>query len=297
MSNQTLKVKGMHCASCSAIITKKISKIDGVDSINVNFATEKAQIKFDEKKVSVSNMNKEIEVLGYSFVEEMNQGVDHKDHIGMNDTKEQKENEILEMKSKMQFVLPISLTIFILMMWDISTKFWSIVPILPIPMGIFNIISMVLATVVLFWIGQPFLQGVVRFMRYRVANMDTLIGIGTLAAYLYSVIIVLLPELRTYLKLPEYTYFDVTIVVIGFIVLGKYLEARSKLRTGEAIEKLIGLQAKTALIFVDGKEKEISISDVKIGDIIIVKPGSKIPVDGVIVEGYSSVDESMITDE
>ncbi len=297
MSNQTLKVKGMHCASCSAIITKKISKIAGVDSINVNFATEKAQIKFDEKKVSVSNMNKEIEVLGYSFVEEMNQDMDHKDHIGMNDTKEQKENEILEMKSKMQFVLPISLTIFILMMWDIATKFWSIVPILPIPMGILNIVSMVLATIVLFWIGQPFLQGVVRFMRYRVANMDTLIGIGTLAAYLYSVIIILLPELRTYLKLPEYTYFDVTIVVIGFIVLGKYLEARSKLRTGEAIEKLIGLQAKTALIFVDGKEKEIPISEVKIGDIIIVKPGSKIPVDGVIIEGYSSVDESMITGE
>jgi Cu2+-exporting ATPase/Cu+-exporting ATPase len=297
MSNQTLKVKGMHCASCSAIITKKISKIDGVDIINVNFATEKAQIKFDDAKISVSNMNKEIEPLGYSFVVEMDQGMDHKDHAGMNDTKEQKENEILEMKSKMQFVLPISLFIFILMMWDIAAKFWNIVPILPIPMDIFNIISMVLATVVLFWIGQPFLQGVVRFIRYRVANMDTLIGIGTLAAYLYSVIIVLLPELRTYLKLPEYTYFDVTIVVIGFIVLGKYLEARSKLRTGEAIEKLIGLQAKTALIYVDGKEKEISISEVKIGDIIIVKPGSKIPVDGVIVEGYSSVDESMITGE
>jgi len=156
---------------------------------------------------------------------------------------------------------------------------------------------MILATVVLFWIGQPFLQGVVRFIRHRVANMDTLIGIGTLAAYIYSVVIVLLPELRIYLKLPEYVYFDVTIVVIGFIVLGKYLEARSKLRTGEAIEKLIGLQAKTALIYVDGKEKEISISEVKIGDIIIVKPGAKIPVDGVIVEGYSSIDESMITGE
>lgn len=297
MSNQTLKVKGMHCASCSAIITKKISKIDGVDNINVNFATENAQIEFDDKKVSVSKMNKEIEPLGYSFIEDVKQDMNHKDHIGMNDIKEQKKNEILEMKSKMQFVLPISFIIFILMMWDITAKFWSIVPILPIPMDVFNIISMVLATIVLFWVGQPFLQGVVRFIRYRVANMDTLVGIGTLSAYVYSVIIVLLPELRTYLKLPEYTYFDVTIVVIGFIVLGKYLEARSKLRTGEAIEKLIGLQAKTALIYVDGKEKEISISEVKIGDIIIVKPGSKIPVDGIIVEGYSSVDESMITGE
>ncbi|MBP6931565.1 MAG: cation-translocating P-type ATPase, partial [Candidatus Pacebacteria bacterium] len=153
MSNQTLKVKGMHCASCSAIITKKISKIDGVDSINVNFATEKAQIKFDDAKISVSNMNKEIEPLGYSFVEEMDQDMDHRDHAGMNDTKEQKESEILEMRSKMQFVLPISLFIFILMMWDIAAKFWSFMPILPIPMDVFNIISMVLATIVLFWIG------------------------------------------------------------------------------------------------------------------------------------------------
>lgn len=297
MSNQTLKVKGMHCASCSAIITKKISKIDGVESVNVNFATEKAQIEFDEKKVSVSNMNNEIEALGYSFVEDKKVEMNHTDHMMMNDTKEQKENEISEMQSKMQFVLPISLFIFILMMWDIASKFWSVVPILPIPMNIFNLISMVLATIVLFWIGQPFLKGVIMFIRYRVANMDTLIGIGTLTAYIYSVIIVLLPELQIYLKLPEYTYFDVTIVVIGFIVLGKYLEARSKLRTGEAIEKLIGLQAKTALIFVDGKEKEISISEVQIGDIIIVKPGAKIPVDGVIVDGYSSVDESMITGE
>lgn len=297
MSNQTLKVKGMHCASCSAIITKKISKIDGVDSVNVNFATEKVQIKFNDEKISISCLNKEIKPLGYSFVEEMEQGMVHKDHAGMNDTKEQKENEILDMKSKMYFALPISFIIFILMMWDISANFWNIIPILPIPMDVFNIISMVLATVVLFWIGQPFLQGLVKFIRYRVANMDTLIGIGTLSAYIYSVIVVLLPELRIYLKLPEYTYFDVTIVVIGFIVLGKYLEANSKKRTGEAIEKLIGLQAKTALLFVDGTEREIAISDVKIGDIIIVKPGSKIPVDGVIVEGYSSVDESMITGE
>lgn len=296
MSNQILKVTGMHCASCSAIITKKVSKINGVDSINVNFATEKAQVKFDETKVSISNMNKEIENLGYSFVEDKIAEMDHSDN-SINNSKEQKEKEILDMKSKMQFVLPISFLVFILMMWDITAKFWSVIPILPIPMDVFNVISMVLATVVLFWIGQPFLRGVGMFIRYRVANMDTLIGIGTLAAYIYSVIIVLLPELQIYFKLPEYTYFDVTIVVIGFIVLGKYLEAKSKLRTGEAIEKLIGLQAKTALIFLDGKEKEISISEVKIGDIIIVKPGSKIPVDGVIIEGYSSVDESMITGE
>jgi P-type Cu+ transporter len=298
MSKQILKVKGMHCASCSAIITKKVSKLSGVDSINVNFATEKAEVNFDDKKISIKDMNDEIATLGYTFEEGNNViGMDHGSHTNKNDSKETKIKEIQVMQSKMQFILPVSLIVFVLMMWDIAAKFFLSIPILSIPMPIFNIISMVLATVALFWVGQPFLQGVVKFIRYRVANMDTLIGIGTLSAYIYSVIIVLLPQLRIFLRLPEYTYFDVTIVVIGFVVLGKYLEARSKLRTGEAIEKLMGLQAKTALLFKDGKEVEMQINDVKIGDILIVKPGAKIPVDGEIIEGSSSIDESMITGE
>lgn len=298
MLKQTLKVKGMHCASCSAIITKKVSKLSGVNSVNVNFATEKAELNFDEEKISINDMNKEIETLGYTFEESNSMtGMDHSEHMNMNASKESKLKEIEEMQAKMQFILPISLLIFLLMMWDIAAKFFLFVPIFPIPMPIFNIISMVLATVALFWVGQPFLQGVIKFIRYKVANMDTLIGIGTLSAYLYSAIITLFPQLQIFLKLPEYTYFDVTIVVIGFVALGKYLEARSKLKTGEAIEKLIGLQAKTALLFINGEEKEVSISEVKIGDIIIVKPGAKIPVDGEIIEGDSSIDESMITGE
>jgi Cu2+-exporting ATPase/Cu+-exporting ATPase len=127
--------------------------------------------------------------------------------------------------------------------------------------------------------------------------MDTLIGIGTISAYLYSTIIVLLPQIRDFIQVPDYTYFDVVIVVIGFVTFGKYLEANSKKRTGDAIEKLLNLQAKTALVFREGKEIEISIDEVLVGDIVIVKPGSKIPVDGKIIEGKSSIDESMITGE
>jgi Cu2+-exporting ATPase/Cu+-exporting ATPase len=127
--------------------------------------------------------------------------------------------------------------------------------------------------------------------------MDTLIGIGTIVAYVYSTLITLLPQIGTLLRVPEYTYFDVTIVVIGFITLGKYLEARSKKKTGDAIEKLLGLQAKTALVIRNGKEVEIKIEEVIHGDLVIVKPGTKIPVDGVLVEGSSYVDESMITGE
>lgn len=299
MTNKTLKIKGMHCASCATIITNKVSKLTGVDSINVNPATEKATVSFNADAVSVPQMNNEIEKLGYIFVDEdeMRTMEDHSMHTGMNQSKDEKMKELLAMKTKTQFVLPIALLVFFLMMWDIGAKLFTSIPNLPLPMSIFNTISMILASIVLFWIGQPFLQGVVRFFKYRVANMDTLIGMGTLVAYLYSITITLFPEVRVALNLPEFTYFDVTIVVIGFVILGKYLEARSKLRTGEAIEKLLGLQAKTALVWRNGVEVEVPVNEVQIGDTLIVKPGSKIPVDGVIVEGYSSIDESMITGE
>lgn len=299
MTNKTLKIKGMHCASCATIITNKVSKLKGVDTVNVNFATEKVNVSFDDNVVTVPQMNNEIEKLGYTFIDENNSHAmeDHSMHTGINESKEEKMKELLTMKTKTQFVLPIALLVFILMMWDIGAKLFTSIPNLPLPMSVFNTISMVLASVVLFWIGQPFLQGVVKFVKYRVANMDTLIGIGTLVAYLYSISIMLFPLTRVALKLPETTYFDVTIVVIGFVMLGKYLEARSKLRTGEAIEKLLGLQAKTALLWRSGTEVEVPVGEVQIGDILIVKPGSKIPVDGVIVEGYSSIDESMITGE
>ena len=299
MTNKTLKIKGMHCASCATIITNKVSKLKGVDTVNVNFATEKVNVSFDDNVVTVPQMNNEIEKLGYTFIDENNSHAmeDHSMHTGINESKEEKMKELLTMKTKTQFVLPIALLVFILMMWDIGAKLFTSIPNLPLPMSVFNTISMVLASVVLFWIGQPFLQGVVKFVKYRVANMDTLIGIGTLVAYLYSISIMLFPLTRVALKLPETTYFDVTTVVIGFVMLGKYLEARSKLRTGEAIEKLLGLQAKTALLWRSGTEVEVPVGEVQIGDILIVKPGSKIPVDGVIVEGYSSIDESMITGE
>lgn len=299
MINKTLEIKGMHCASCAAIITNKVSKLSGVDSITVNFATEKAAVSFNGDVVSIPQMNNEIEKLGYTFVDEKGSKLteNHTKLTGINESKEEKIKELLIMKAKTQFVLPISLLVFILMMWEIGARLFSSIPNLPLPMSIFNTISMVLSSVVLFWIGQPFLQGVVKFLKYRVANMDTLIGIGTLVAYLYSISITLFPLMRVALKLPETTYFDVTIVVIGFVVFGKYLETRSKLRTGEAIEKLLGLQAKTALVWRNSVEIEVPVDEVHVGDIIIVKPGSKIPVDGVIIEGHSSIDESMITGE
>jgi Cu2+-exporting ATPase/Cu+-exporting ATPase len=155
----------------------------------------------------------------------------------------------------------------------------------------------IFATYILFVVGKPYLLGFYRFLRYGKANMDTLIGIGTVAAFLYSFAVSAFEDvLKPFINV-EYQYYDVTIVVITFIALGKYLEARSKIKTGDAIEKLLNLQAKTALVVRDGKEIEIPVNDVKHGDLIIVKPGSKIPVDGVITEGSSFIDESMVTGE
>lgn len=297
----------MHCASCQTIIAKKVTALPGVELCDVNFGTEKATIRMQSGEVPLEQINEQLQPLGYRFVAEADAGIHHQaqeihedvhaQHLGIHQTKQEKQNELEKQRGLVQFVLPIALLVFVLMLWDIGSRLFQPIPNLPLPMDLFNVIGFVLATVILFWAGQPFVKGVVTFFRYRVANMDSLIGIGTLSAYLYSSIITLVPEVRELLRVPEYTYFDVTIVVIGFVLLGKYLEARSKLRTGEAIEKLLALQAKTALVIRDGEEKEIPIDQVQVGEYIRVKPGAKVPVDGEIIEGSTSLDESMVTGE
>jgi len=312
----TIPVKGMHCASCALTIQKTLQKSKGVISCEVNYGNEKAKIEFDPAATTVEELSTKIEPLGYSLypqnanqVHVMPDGtamnnedhgrmeMDHSAHLGIGQSKKDKLKELEAQKQKVEFVIPITIAVFALMMWEIASLSFSWFPLFFLPHELFQMISLILSTVVLFWIGKDFLKEVVVFAKYRVANMYTLIGIGTLTAYIYSAIIVLFPPIRELLSLPNAAYFDVVIVVIGFVYLGKYLETSSKLRTGEAIEKLLNLQAKTALVEIDGKEVEIPIEQVKIGAILIVKPGSKIPVDGIIIEGKSTIDESMITGE
>jgi len=292
MTTRTYSVKGMHCASCAAIISKKLSKVDGVREVNVNLATEKARLEFDNNALSVEAVNDIISKYGFTFAAEPT--LERGNALLL---KEEKQKELQTQLAKVRFALPAALVMFILMMWDTGSMFFLFIPKLPIPMELLNIISMVIATYMVFWIGAPFLHGVTMYLKNGAASMDTLIGIGTLTAYVYSAIVTLIPSAGRILRLPDYTYFDVTIVVIGFVLLGKYLEARSKMKTGEAIEKLIGLQAKSALVIREGKEVEIAVDQVKTGDAVIVKPGGKIPVDGIMTEGYSSIDESMVTGE
>lgn len=286
METKKFQIKGMHCASCSQVITKSLKKLKGVSLIDVNFATEKASISYDPDKVSIERINKEIGRLGYSL-ESNNLEENHLNH----------NLDTTEQLNKVYFSLPITLLVFILMMWDIAAKTIPSIPNLPMPMPLFNTIMFLLSSVMFLWVGKSYLNGIARFINYKVADMDTLIGIGTLTAFFYSSIIFLFPPVRELLRLPDHTYFDVTIVVIGFVSLGKYLETRSKAHTGKAIKKLLGLQAKTAIVRKKGKEIEIPISEVVVGDVVLVKAGTKIPVDGVVIEGKTSIDESMITGE
>jgi Cu2+-exporting ATPase/Cu+-exporting ATPase len=171
------------------------------------------------------------------------------------------------------------------MAWEIFGQYNWVAPMSNTLYEFFHHLLPIFATYIFITIGKPYLLGVYRFFRYGKANMDSLIGLGTSVAFIYSFIITAFEDvLKPYLNV-QYNFYDIAIVVITFIALGKYLEAKSKLKTGDAIEKLLGLQAKTALVVRDGEEIEISINEVKHGEIIIVKPGQKIPVDGVVVLG------------
>lgn len=312
-------VEGMHCASCASIIKRKLEKLPGIEVADVNLPKETAMVTMSNL-IDTSALNETISPLGYHLKEKKDSNPTHEmsdmtladttnpmsPHYGHDmgavvtsdaSKKAAKLAELDNLKQKTEFSMPIALVVFVLMIWDLLATQLSVLPGLPISMMAFNRMSFILSTPILFWIGQPYLQGIMRFIKYRVANMDSLVGIGTLVAYVYSSVLLLFPEIGAYLGTPEGLYFDVTIVVIGFITLGKFLEARSKLKTGEAIEKLLSLQAKTAIVLRGGQEIEIPISEVVVGDTVIVKPGSKIPVDGEIILGETSVDESMLTGE
>jgi len=296
----------MHCASCASIIEKTLKKVEGVGAVEVNYGTEAAKISYDEAKISPQQLSAKIDPLGYTLVmpkaastaEEMHMSADeHAAHLGLNQSKAEKLTELAAMKTKILTIMPMAAISVCLMVWDMLAGLGSVPAASPALADSFRYLLAVMATYALFVVGKPYLLGFYRFLRYGKANMDTLIGIGTSAAFLYSVVVtVFREEVRPYINVNA-AYFDVAIVVIAFITLGKYLEARAKLKTGDAIEKLLTLQAKTALVLRDGKEVEIPIDQVVHGDLIIVKPAGKIPVDGVLTEGSSYVDEAMVSGE
>ncbi len=271
MERITINIGGMHCASCAANIEKKLIGMRGVISANVNFATEKATVEFDPGIQAKSSLLKAISKLGYKPTEEISKGADAQQQGMDSETKKLKRLFILSLA----FALPI----FVLSMPEIFRI--SVPP----------IVLFILATPVQFIVGFRFYRGAWRALMSKTASMDTLIAVGTSAAYIYSTLVV-------FGQLPgDSLYFDTSAVIITFILLGKWLEAITKGKASMAIKRLIGLQPKTAIVIRDNKELTIPIDDVKVGDIVLVKPGQKIPVDGIVKFGSSSVDESMITGE
>jgi Cu2+-exporting ATPase/Cu+-exporting ATPase len=302
MTTETFSIKGMHCASCAAIIAKELNGTEGVSSAEANFGSETVKVTFDETKTGPEHLSEKLSPLGYSFImptaKQMGMSEDeHAAHTGLSLSKKEKMAELNALKNNLNVAIPLAALSILAMGWDIISGYGLIPEMSESFFSFFRLALPLMATYIITVVGRPYLLGVYRFLKYGKANMDSLIGIGTSVAYVYSVIITIFGKsLSSYVDINA-VFYDVTIVVITFITLGKYLEARSKLKTGDAIEKLLNMQAKTALVLRDGKELEISVKEVMHGDIIIIKPAGKIPVDGILTEGYSYIDESMVTGE
>jgi Cu+-exporting ATPase len=275
----------MHCASCANSIQSATRSISGVVNSNVNFATEEAVVEFDEKKTSTSAIQKVIQDIGYEAIlpDQIDGDSDKKARLT--------ENQDLTRKVWVGGVISVVLVTGVLsMMIGIQ------IPL--IPDWLHNPwLQLSLALPVQFWCGSSFYTGAWKAFKNHTATMDTLIALGTLAAFSYSVTVTLNPRFFISQGLQPEVYYEVSVVVITLILLGKLFENRAKGETSEAIRKLIGLQAKTARVLRDGKESDIPIEDVQINDIVMVRPGEKIPVDGEAIAGNSTVDESMVTGE
>lgn len=277
-----LNISGMHCASCAANIERALQKENGILTVNVNLASEKAYIEFDADAISPERIKELIAATGYAADDDTPH--DHQDHAHPESTK-----EISQLKYRFIFSLLFSLPI---LTYALNDLFGFLLPEILI---LHNLsIQFILALLIILINFSIWLTGAKGLLRFS-PNMDSLIFVGTASAFIYSSILSIIkyydPANNAVL------FFDSAAFILVFITLGKYLEAITKGRTGEAVKKLIGLQAKEATVVKDGQEMKIKIAAVKVGDIIIVRPGEKIPVDGDVIEGYSGVDEKAITGE
>ena len=266
-------VSGMTCASCVARVEQALSSVPGVISANVNLASEKATVEYIEG-TELADLRRAVEDAGYKL------GLEAET---LEDVETAIQREMQAVKKRFIFAAVLAGIIMALM--------WA-----PSFLGK-GYLLWALATPVQFWAGWRFYRGTWGALKHRTADMNTLIAVGTSAAYVYSMVAVLFPGLFAAGGLEPHLYFDTSAMIIALILLGRFLEARARRQTSEAIKKLIGMQPKTALIIRDGKEIEIPVDDVGVGDLILVRPGERVPVDGIIRLGYSTIDESMITGE
>jgi Cu+-exporting ATPase len=283
----TLRISGMHCASCAGRVEKQLKNTPGVTKANVNLATEKATITVDHPQEHTTHqLMQAVEKAGYKAEE-----VDAHDHSG------HQHLELSAAKAKKLFLwgalLSAPLVFFMII---------DLVPDLPLAHRIhpwMGLISLILATPVQLILGKDFYQSTWSGLKMWTFNMDSLIAIGTSVAYGYSLLNLLIYffDQKTVIGVIPDLYFETSALLITFVLLGKWLEAKAKGRTSSAIQKLLSLQAKTARVIRDGKEIDIPVEQVIVGDVILVRPGEKIPVDGIVTKGHSSIDESMVTGE
>ncbi|WHY68457.1 heavy metal translocating P-type ATPase [Neobacillus sp. SuZ13] len=276
-----LDITGMTCAACATRIEKGLNKLDGVVKANVNLALEKATVEYNSAVLNPSEIIKKVENLGY--------GAQIKDDA--KETSDHRQKEIERQKGKFIFSAILSFPLLWAMVGHFSfTSFIWVPKIFMNPW-----VQLALATPVQFYIGKQFYVGAYKALKNKSANMDVLVALGTSAAYFYSLYLSLMSigGMNHSVEL----YYETSSILITLIILGKLFEAKAKGRSSEAIKKLMGLQAKTAIVERDGVEQEIPIEEVIVGDIVHIKPGDKIPVDGKILEGRSAIDESMLTGE
>jgi len=278
-----LPIEGIQCASCVQRIEKALMRTRGVTKAAVNLATGRAKVEYLPTEINLNDIKQAIGSTGYKVldVSSLEEGVDP--------VKAVREREYRKLRKKFIFGFALGILVFLG-----SSRHWF--PWIPEFLGDFYVLW-ILATPVQFWIGGQFYKGAWGAFRHRSADMNTLIVVGTSAAYLYSLAATLFPSFFEAGGIKPTVYFDTSTLIIVLILFGRLLEARAKGQTSDAIKKLMGLQPKTALGVREGHEIDIPIEEVVVGDIIIVKPGERIPVDGIVKEGRSTVDESMITGE
>jgi Cu+-exporting ATPase len=273
----TLKISGMHCAVCAQTIEKALNQKEGVYKAAVNLALETATVEYNPAQISLEGIKKVIRDVGYDVIEPEG---------GWEDAEQkERDREIRSLKIKLAFSAAVTIPVVIYSNWRFLP---FTLPTLPID-NFIPLLLFVLSTPVHFIVGHSFFVGAYKALRNRNPNMDVLVTIGTSAAYFYSVYVTFSGEGKL--------YYTTAVSLMTFLILGKLLEAIAKGRTSAAIRKLMGLRAKTARVVRDGEEMEIPVEDVQVGDIVVVRPGEKIPVDGVVTEGYSGVDEKVITGE
>ncbi len=282
MEQVKLAVRGMHCAACVGKVESALRGVAGVGDASVNLATEQATVSLDPERTSVAVLKEAVAGAGYELAD-----VRISLAGGPDPDRLEREREQRRMRTKFLIGFVLSLPILVGNMPEI---FWWAPAWLRSQW-----VLLVLATPVQFWVGAEFHRGFLHDLRYRTASMSTLVSIGTNAAYGFSVAVTVWP--RTFMAFGAMTYYETAAIVITLVVLGRWLEARARGRTSEAIRRLLSLAPRTARVVRDDRDVDLPIEDVSVGDLIRIRPGERIPVDGMVVEGASTVDESMLTGE